>query len=245
MKLNGNKALITGATSGIGRALAIRFMQAGSQVIGVGRTPEKLRELQRQFPALIPYACDLTRREELENLVVFIEQQHPDLNVLINNAAIQYNYSFSDGPADMVFKIEHEIQSNLVVPVKLCALLIPLLQQQPGAAIVNVSTGLALVPKKSAPVYCGSKAGLHIFTQALRYQLEDTGIRVFEIIPPLVDTPMTAGRGKGKISPEQLVDEFVRSFANDHYEINIGKVKLLRAINRLSPALAGRIMKNG
>ncbi|MBD0259319.1 MAG: SDR family NAD(P)-dependent oxidoreductase, partial [Cytophagales bacterium] len=102
-----------------------------------------------------------------------------------------------------------------------------------------------LVPKKWAPVYCGTKAGLHLFTKALRYQLEGSPVKVFEIIPPVVDTPMTAGRGRNKISPAQLVDEFVRAFANDRPEVNVGKVKMLRLLNRLWPSLADRIMKNG
>jgi len=70
-------------------------------------------------------------------------------------------------------------------------------------------------------------------------------MKVFEIIPALVDTQMTAGRGKGKITPEQLVDEFIVAFRKNNYEVNIGKVKLLRLINRIFPALAERIMKKG
>jgi short-subunit dehydrogenase involved in D-alanine esterification of teichoic acids len=173
-----------------------------------------------------------------------VKHQHPDLNVLINNAAIQYNYNFLE-EGDIADRVEYEIHLNLTVPVKLCALLLPVLRLQPEAAVVNVSSGLALVPKKSAPVYCGTKAGLHLFTKALRYQLEGSPVKVFEIIPPVVDTPMTAGRGRGKISPEQLVEEFMRAFAKNQFEVNIGKVKLLRLINRLLPSLADRIMKYG
>ena len=94
-----------------------------------------------------------------------------------------------------------------------------------------------------APVYCGTKAGIHIFAKALRYQL--VKVKVFEIIPPLVDTNMTKGRGNGKIIAEQLVDEFIKSFEKNNYEINIGKVKLLKFINRIFPSLAEKIMKNG
>lgn len=119
--------------------------------------------------------------------------------------------------------------------------LIPILQKNEHPAIVNVSSGLAFVPKASAPVYCASKAAIHIFTKSLRYQLPQ--FKVFEIIPPLVDTEMTKGRGKGKITPQQLVNEFIRSFEKDRWEINIHKVKLLRLIQRVSPALADRIMK--
>jgi short-subunit dehydrogenase involved in D-alanine esterification of teichoic acids len=79
----------------------------------------------------------------------------------------------------------------------------------------------------------------------LRYQLEATNVKVFEIIPPLVSTEMTAGRGKGKISPDQLVNEFVRGFERDRYEILIGKIKLLHLIQRISPSLADKLLKNG
>ncbi len=100
-----------------------------------------------------------------------------------------------------------------------------------------------MIPKKRAPVYCGTQAALHIFSKSLRYQV--SGLKVFEIVPSLVETEMTAGRGKGKISPQQLVQEFIPAFARDQYEIRIGKVKLLYWLYRISPSLADRIMKNG
>jgi short-subunit dehydrogenase involved in D-alanine esterification of teichoic acids len=148
------------------------------------------------------------------------------VNILINNAGIQYNYDFVN-PEIATELIETELQTNLIAPLQLIKLMLPHLITKPKAAIVNVSSGLGLVPKQTAPVYCASKAGLHIATKALRWQLETTPIKVFEIIAPLVDTPMTQGRGKGKISPEALVDEFWNDFTRDRYEIKIGKTKLL------------------
>jgi short-subunit dehydrogenase involved in D-alanine esterification of teichoic acids len=244
MKKSGNKVLITGATSGIGLALAERFLELGNDVVGVGRNTETLDPLRKKYPRLFPVPCDLASECGPDELVLHVKQQHPDLNVLINNAAIQYNYHFLEA-TDIAARAAYEINLNLTVPVTLCALLLPVLRLQPEAAVVNVSSGLALVPKKSAPVYCGTKAGLHLFTKALRYQLEGSPVKVFEVIPPVVDTPMTAGRGRNKISPAQLVDEFMRAFANDQFEVNIGQVKRLRLLNRLWPALADRILKNG
>jgi short-subunit dehydrogenase involved in D-alanine esterification of teichoic acids len=84
-----------------------------------------------------------------------------------------------------------------------------------------------------------------LFTKSLRWQLEDSRIKVFEIIPPIVDTSMTQGRGRGKISPEALVEEFWNGFQNDKYEMAIGRTKLLVFINRFLPRLADRIMRNG
>lgn len=242
MKLSGNKILITGASDGIGKAMALKFIELNNTVIAVARNREKLEKICSVSSHFVPYVCDISNPQALDELIVFIQQKHPDINILINNAAIQYNYKFSE-EENLLSKIEYEIKLNLLTPIKLTALLLPLLEEKNNAAIVNVSSGLGLAPKASAPVYCGTKAGLHIFTKAFRYQSEN--VKVFEVIPSLVDTAMTAGRGRGKISPEQLVDEFIRAFKNDKYEINIGKVKLLRFINRISPMMADKLMKNG
>lgn len=243
MKLNNNKILITGATAGIGKALTETFLQLDNQIIAVGRNKEKLNELEKLDKRIIPFQCDISKQSELDRLTLFIEQEHQDLNILINNAGIQYNYNFLEEP-QLLNKIEYEVNVNFLSPLKLIALLLPILEKNKNSAIVNVSSGLAIVPKMDAPIYCGTKAGIHIFSKSLRYQLEDK-IKVFEIIPALVDTAMVAGRGKGKISPQKLVDEFIRAFKKDKYEVNIGKVKLLKIINRISPSLADKLMKGG
>ena len=242
MRLHGNKILITGATAGIGEALLKRFLSLNNSVIAVGRNTQKLKELTTYDDRITPFACNVSKQEDLDRLVMFIEQNHQDTNILINNAGIQFNYHFEED-SQLLNKIEQEINVNFLAPLKLIALLLPTLNMNENAAVVNVSSGLGLVPKQQAPVYCGTKAGVHIFSKSLRYQLHR--IKVFEIIPPLVDTPMTAGRGKGKISSERLVDEFIIAFKNNQYEVNIGKVKLLKFLNRLVPTLAESIMKKG
>jgi uncharacterized oxidoreductase len=243
MQLSGNTILITGATSGIGHALATRFADLGNTVIATGRNEAQLVQLAAHSLLIQPFACDLAQPAERDKLVAYLRTNYPRLNVLVNNAGIQYNYDFANG-GDLSDKIADEITLNLTVPALLVAQLLPLLLTQPTAAIVNVSSGLGLVPKRSAPVYCGTKAGLHLFTKALGYQLANSPVRVMEVIPPLVDTPMTAGRGKGKISPQQLVDEFMAGFARNQKEINIGKVKLLRLVQRISPRLADQLLRN-
>ena len=249
MNISGNTVLLTGATSGIGRALALRLAALGNTVVAVGRDEARLAELAALaalHPGPVhPVACDLTAADAPAHLAERVARQFPHLNVLINNAGVQHNYRLGeDAGGDEAARVAHEIHLNLTVPVQLVSLLLPGLRRQPAAAIVNVSSGLGLVPKQSAPVYCATKAGLHLFTKALGYQLAGSAVRVLELIPPLVDTPMTAGRGTGKISPDQLVDEFLRGFARDRPEINIGKVKLLRLVQRLSPALADRLLRD-
>ena len=92
MKLKGNKLLITGSTSGIGEAILEAFIKEDNQVIAVGRNEEKLKDLAAKDKRIIPFRCDVSKQEDLDSLVVFIEQDHTDLNILINNAGIQYNF---------------------------------------------------------------------------------------------------------------------------------------------------------
>ncbi len=243
MQLNNNTILITGGGSGIGLALAKKFYELDNTVIITGRNQNKLDAAKVLMPDIHTIACDITSQGDLDKLVHIIEQKHPELNVLINNAGIQYNYEFMKSD-NVLKKIEQEINTNLTAPIQLTTLLLPLLNKNKSSAVVNVTSSLGTWPKRSAPVYCGSKAGLHIFTKALRYQFEETNIKVFEIVPALVDTDMTQGRGKGKISAEQLVKEFIIAFAKDKYEVHIGKVKLLRFLSRISPKIADNIIRN-
>lgn len=240
MLTKGNTVLITGGSSGIGLALARKFLQAQNTVIITGRNARKLADVKAMFPDVITEVADLNDFNALQKLV----NRYPNVNILINNAGIQYNYDFVN-PEIATELIETELQTNLIAPLQLIKLILPHLLTKPKSAIVNVSSGLGLVPKQTAPVYCASKAGLHIATKALRWQLETTPIKVFEIIAPLVDTPMTQGRGKGKISPEALVDEFWNDFTRDRYEIKIGKTKLLFFLQRWFPQVAEKILRPG
>ncbi len=243
MRTSNNTVLITGGASGIGFSLAKTFLEKGNQVIIIGRNSEKLKLAQSQYPALITYSCDISNRSERDDLILEIEKKHKELNILVNNAGVQVNYpSIED--ISSIQHIRPELNINLVAPIELTCLLLPILLQKETACIVNITSVLGIVPKKNAPIYCASKSGLHTFSQSLRYQLENTGVKLFEVIPPLVDTDMTQGRGEGKISPETLVEEFFAGFEKDRYEMNIGKTKILRKLHRLFPKLAENIIKN-
>lgn len=241
METINNKILITGGSSGIGLALAVKLANLGNEVIITGRDRIKLQHISTRYP-LSTFCCDLAKDEDINALVSAISEGNPDLNILINNAGIQYNYSFLNGVVSK--KIEEETTINLIAAMKLCGAFVPMFLGCKEAAIINISSSLSFSPKRSAPVYSATKAGLHIFTKALRYQLQGSNIKVFEVIPPLVDTPMTQGRGKNKISTNALVNEFIHGMDKNNYEMNIGSVKLLRMIHRLSPALADSLINN-
>ena len=209
-----------------------------------GRNVKKLEAVQKEHPTLFTFPCDITSEQDQQGLVEHITQKYPKLNILVNNAGIQHNYDFADTKSHIEV-IEEEVNINLLAQLKLTDRFLPILMGSPNAAVVNITSALALVPKQSAPVYCATKAAMHNFTKALRYQLERTPIKVFEIIPPLVDTEMTKGRGKGKMTPEALATEALRGIESNKYEIQIGKTKILFALNRLLPSVAKRIIRNG
>lgn len=244
MKTSGNTILITGGTAGIGLELVRQFYQLSNRLIVTSSSAENLEKLKITFPNILTIVCNLAYENDVKVLINTCLSQHTDINVLINNAGVQYNYNWKT-ETNGFQKIANEIAINLTSPMQIAYGLLPILLNQKQAAIINVSSGLAYVPKASAPIYCATKAAIHNGTKALRYQLAETTTKVFEIIPPLVSTAMTEGRGKGKISPQQLVDEFMKNFERDIFESNIGKTKLLRLIQRLSPALADKIMKGG
>ncbi|MBD2629271.1 SDR family oxidoreductase [Trichormus variabilis] len=240
MQLTGNTVLITGGASGIGLALARKFLCTNNKVIIINRNQQKLASVKAALPDITIEQADITDVQTLEH----ITQKYSQINILINNAGIQYNYDFTDRKISPDL-IDRELRTNLIAPLQLILLMIPHLLIKQSAAIINVTSGLALVPKQSAPIYCSSKAGLHIASKALRWQLEGTSIKVFEIIAPLVDTPMTQGRGKGKIQPDTLVEEFWRNFSRDQYEMLIGKSKLLYLLQRFLPQVAEKIIRSG
>jgi uncharacterized oxidoreductase len=108
--------------------------------------------------------------------------------------------------------------------------------------IVMVTSGYALLPATRAPTYSATKAGLRSFTQALRRQLRGVGIRVVEVLPPLVDTPATHAVSKAKMSPATLVDQVMRDIPHGKHEIMPGKVRLLPMLMRLAPSLTARLV---
>jgi short-subunit dehydrogenase involved in D-alanine esterification of teichoic acids len=243
MQANNNVILLTGGTSGIGLEMVKQFYELGNKLTVTSSNQSNLDSLKIEFPGIATLVCDLGDSLSVRHLIDKCLTEHSDINIIINNAGIQNNYTWIE-EKDGYNKIENEIRVNFISPMQIIYGLLPLLTTKQHSAVVNVSSGLAFAPKKSAPIYCATKSAIHNGTKALRYQLENTTVKVFEIIPPLVDTRMTEGRGKGKISPKQLVDEFIANLKSDNFESNIGKTKLLRFVQRISPQLAERILKN-
>lgn len=240
MKRNGHTVLITGGATGIGFALAKKFHTAGNRVILVGRREEILAQATAQLSGSLKCVADIANADDRARLVT----QFQDVSILVNNAGIQFTKRLGEQNDE---EIAQEVNINLTAPAQLTRAFLPILMAKKEAAIVNVSSGLAIVPKETCALYCATKAALHSFSQVLRWQMENTPVRVFELLPPMVATPMSQGKGHAnlKISPDELADEFWRNFQNNHFEIMGGKTKWLYWINHLSNRLGQQIMRKG
>ncbi|NGX16368.1 SDR family NAD(P)-dependent oxidoreductase [Wenzhouxiangella sp. XN24] len=250
MDLRDRDILLTGGTNGIGLALTGQLVGAGvRRIFVVGRDPARLDAVAARFPGRIePLRADLSVPTEVDRLVAAMKEGAPDLSIVINNAGVQTLTDFicTDAGA-YVPELRAEIEANFAAVVALTCGLLPHLIAQPSAMVVNVTSGLALAPKKSSPVYCATKAAVRAFSKGLRYQALDHApqLKVVEALPPLVDTDMTRGRGRGKISADACARQILQGMRSGRDEIYVGKSRLLRAIQGLSPALADRIMRNG
>jgi len=221
MDLATNTVLITGGASGIGLALAERFLAAGSEVIVCGRRAEKLREAEARHPRLQTRVCDVGEEAQRRALLDWAVAEHPALNVLINNAGIQRRVDLLQ-PEEWESS-QSEIAINLEAPVHLAALFIPHLLAQARPAIVNVTSGLAFAPLARVPIYCATKAALHSFTLSLRHQLAGTPIQVIEIIPPAVDTDLGGpGLHTFGVPLDEFADATVARLAQGDLEIPYG-----------------------
>lgn len=193
MKLTGNTILITGGATGIGLALAERFLEHGNTVIICGRRESALKEAQERLPALHIRKCDVAQAVEREALAQQIIRDFSDLSVLVNNAGIQQRMNLTKESVSWSY-YHQEIAANIEAPIHLAMLFLPHLLCKSEAAIVNVSSGLAFTPMAAAPIYSATKAAIHSFTMSLRHQLSDTNVEVIEVVPPAVNTDI-GGKG--------------------------------------------------
>jgi uncharacterized oxidoreductase len=232
MKMSGNTILITGGATGIGFALTEAFLARNNDVIVCARTKEHLREAQNKLPKLRTRQCDLSKEKEIESLYKWVSREYSAINILVNNAGIQRMIDFTKGTQDL-FKYrlidgEDEITINFKAYVYLASYFIPDFLRKSEAAIVNVSSGLGFVPMTIMPVYSATKAAIHSFSVSLRHQLRGTSVKIFEIIPPTVDTNLDKGAREARgqkdrgIPPVEVATAALAGMEKDQYEIGVG-----------------------
>jgi uncharacterized oxidoreductase len=240
MKTTGNTILITGGATGIGLALTEVLLNAGNEVIICGRREQKLIEAKNKLPKVHIKICNVADLGDRKALLEWTTKNFPQTNILVNNAGIQREINLRKG-AEEFESGEDEIEINLRAPIHLSALFIPHLLKKNEAAIANISSGLGFAPLAFMPVYCATKAAIHSFSWSLRHQLKETTVKVFEIIPPTVDTELDQGarakRGQQDrgISAREVAQAALDALSKDEFELAVGRAQFLRLESRKDP----------
>ena len=191
MQISGNTILITGGNSGLGRRFAEEFARRGNKVIITGRRQAAIDEVLAANPGMVGYPLDVQDADAIRDFARRVTAEHPELNVVINNAGIMVA---EDLMAQDLAVAEAIVTTNLLGPIRLITALMPHLLGKDHATIMTVSSGLAFVPLAKTPTYNATKAAIHSYSLSLREQLKDTNVEVIEIVPPGVQTDLMPGQ---------------------------------------------------
>lgn len=250
MKLTNKTILITGGSSGIGFELARQLLARGNTVIVTGRDQARLAAAAHTLPGLHVIQSDVSDPDAIQHLHATVLAQFPLLDVLINNAGIMRNLDLNLPRALDV--VTREIEVNLGGPVRMIQQFLPHLKGRPESAIVNVSSGLAFVPMPISPVYCATKAALHSLSLSLRVQLQGTSVHVFELAPPLTDTPLyrdefpAEAKKMSGMDATALVRLTIAGIEAGKHEIRPGLSNVLKWMSRIAPHfMLGQLAKVG
>ncbi len=246
MKLTSRTIVVTGGSSGLGLEISRQLIARGNTVLAIGRDLAKLAMARSLAPGLHTFSADIADPEQRLHLRDYVQSTFPSCDMLINNAGIMRSVTL--GRNDEGAGAEREIAVNLTAPIHLSSLFVPILRDRADACIVNVSSGLAYAPFPVAPIYSATKAALHSFTQSLRIQLRSSGIRVVELIPPGLDTPMITAEVRSAMAGQRMAPVAnvarmaIRRIEAGDTEIAPGASSVLRLMSRLAPGLLMRQM---
>ncbi|MEI6950468.1 SDR family NAD(P)-dependent oxidoreductase [Paraflavisolibacter sp. H34] len=233
MNTKGNTIFISGGSAGIGLEIAKLFSEKGNKVIINGRNRERLDKALRQLKNAVAIQGDLSVESERIRVAEELKQHHPQVNVIINNAAEAYIYSLDGNGEDSAYAhATKEITTNYLAVIHFTELLLPLLKEKSRAAVVNVTSIASLRPAAVIPTYSASKAALHFYTLSLRKSLSETNVGVYELIPPMVNTEFSAGIGGATngIPPEEVAEELLAGLEDNRFEIPVGKTKAVHTV---------------
>jgi uncharacterized oxidoreductase len=240
MKLTGRTILVTGGSAGIGLAFALKFLELGNTVIVTGRRQEVLDAVKARHPKLHAIRGDVADPAQVAELAARVRNEFPKLDVLMNNAGIGVPRNLSESSPDLA-GLTAEIEVNVGGVIRVTSAFIDLLTANRGT-VINVSSMLAFAPVPALPIYSATKAAVHSYTQSLRFQLEDAGVEVIELMPPAVQTELTSEFPEEveKISTEDLVKQSFAMLKAGKLEIRPGQTNQAAFLRRLAPDLLNR-----
>ncbi len=196
-----------------------------------------LDEVKAKYPRLHTIQSDVANHAQIVALAARVKADFPKLDVLMNNAGIMIYKNLKVPAADLAGLVA-EMNINVGGVIGMTSAFIDILRANKGT-VINVSSGLAFVPLPAAPIYSASKAAIHSYTQSLRFQLEETGVEVIELMPPAVKTDLTRdlpeGNGLTLMTTDELVKQSFASLKAGAVEIRPGQAKQLALMRRLAP----------
>ncbi|WP_116789297.1 SDR family oxidoreductase [Flavobacterium psychrotrophum] len=237
MNLQGKTILITGGASGIGLEAARQFHGLGNKVIITGRNQAKLDAAKQLLPGIVAIQSDAAKAEDAQALFDQVKTLG-GIDILYNNAGVGVPpLNLGNAHHSHVAGALYEMEVNYIGVIRLNNLFMEQLKKRPEAAIINTTSILSIVPSVLEATYSASKAALSSYTKTLRSHLKvlNSTVRVYELLPPLVDTDMVADRPDKKISPEKLVNALIKGMQNDQFTIRVGDTKIVSVLNRLLP----------
>ena len=242
MNLSGRTILITGGSAGIGLAFAIKFVELGNEVIVTGRRQSVLDQVKAKHPKLHTIQSDVSDPTQIAALAGRVKADFPKLDVLMNNAGIMLYKNLKAPAADLAGLMA---EMNIIVGgvIWMTSAFIDVLTANKGT-VINTSSLFAFVPMPSAPIYSAAKAAVHSYTQSLRFQLEEAGVEVIELMPPGVKTDLTGdlpeGDGITLMTTDELVKQSFAALRAGTLEIRPGKSNQLALMRRLAPDFINR-----
>jgi short-subunit dehydrogenase involved in D-alanine esterification of teichoic acids len=240
MNLNGKTILITGGASGIGLEAAKQFLAIGAKVIITGRNQDKLAAAKQSILSLIAIRSDVDNPDDAKALFNEVDALG-GIDVLYHNAGVGTpGLNLGKANEQILENAIYEMNVNYFGIIRLNDLFLDMLKSKPESAIIITTSLLSIVPGIEEPTYSASKVALGFYTKLLRKDLEilDSTVKVFELLPPLVATDMTANRNDKKISAQELVKALVSGIKKNQLTIRVGDSKIVYLMSRFFPKLA-------
>jgi len=227
MKTIGNTIFISGGSAGIGLAIAKKLSDAGNQIIINGRNEARLQNALKELDNAVAIAGDLSLEADRIRIAEELKTNHPNLNIIINNAGSAFMNDLSNSENNAAEKAYQEINTNYISVIHFTSLVLPQLLGQEDSAIVNISSIAVFRSNKFLPTYSASKAALHSYTQGLRDTFADNDkLNVYEVYPPLVNTEFSAEIGGANgIPASEVADELFLALEKDQFEVPVGDTK--------------------
>ena len=238
MKVRDKTVLITGGSSGIAWNSPANCSRGGIQS-SLQAATQQARCNETRFAGVHFFESDVSDLVAIAALHTEVLGQFPNLDVLINNAGVMRSIDLQQ--IRDLMDVTREIDIDLCGPIRMVQQFLPHLKTRKDALIINVSSGLAFVPMPISPIYCAAKAAIHSYSQSLRVQLAETGVRVVELAPPPVETPLLRGEfeeetaGRRAMSPQALVKHAIAGIEGGRHEIRPGVSNVLKTMSRIAP----------